>query len=109
MDLKAYYRKVREIEASIEEEFPVVKSLATEDGGKAGRLAEVTRAIAARMIFDGIAESASAEEIRDFRMVAEEARKNEDQRRRSAEIQFTILSEADLRSLQGASRKSRKD
>ena len=109
MDLKAYYRKVREIEASIEEEFPVIKSLATEDGGNAGQLTEVTRAIAARMIYEAIAEIAPADEVRDYRKCAEEARKNEEQRRRSAEIQFTILSEADLRALQGASRKGRKD
>jgi hypothetical protein len=109
MDLKAYYRKVREIEASIEEEFPVIKSLATEDGGNAGQLTEVTRAIAARMIFGAIAELAGAEEVRDYRVRAEEARKKEEQRRRSAEIQFTILSEADLRALQGASRKGRKE
>jgi hypothetical protein len=109
MDLKAYYRKVREIAASIEEEFPLIKSLATEDGGVGGRLTEVTRAIAARMFFDGIAEPASADEIRDYRKNVEEARASEEQRRRSAEIQFTILSEADLRALQGASRKGRKE
>jgi hypothetical protein len=109
MDLKAYYRKVREIETSIEDEFPVIKSIATEDGGQAGRLAEVTPAIAARMIHDGIAELATTEEVREFRKRAQEARTQEEQRRRAAEIQFTILSEADLRTLQGASRKSRKE
>lgn len=109
MDLRAYYRKVREIESSIHEEFPVIKSLATEDGGNAGRLTEVTRAIAARMIHDEIAELAAADEVREFRKRAEEARKQEEQRRRAAEIQFTILSEADLRTLQGDARKGRKD
>jgi len=109
MDLKSYYRKVREIEASIEGAFPVIKSLATEDGGNAGQLTEVTRAIAARMVNDGIAELASAEEVGDFRRRNDEALKQEEQRRRAAEIQFTILSEADLRTLQGAARKGRKD
>jgi hypothetical protein len=109
MDLKAYYRKTREIENSIEEEFPVVRSIATEDGGNAGRLTEVTRAIAARMVNDGIAELAGADEVSEFRKQAEEARQQEEQRRRAAEIQFTILSEADLRTLQGAARKGRKD
>jgi hypothetical protein len=109
MDLRAYYRTMREIEASIEAEFPVIKSLATEDGGNAGQLTEVTRAIAARMVNDGIAELAGAEEVQEYRKRAEEARKQEEQRRRAAEIQFTILSEADLRTLQGAVRKGRKD
>jgi hypothetical protein len=109
MDLKGYYRKVREIEASIEEEFPVIKSLLTEDGGNAGQLTEVTRAIAARMIHDGSAVMASADEVQEFRRSTEEARQQEEQRRRAAEIQFTILSEADLRTLQGGARKGRKD
>jgi hypothetical protein len=109
MDLRGYYRKVREIEASIDEEFPVIKSLATEDGGNAGQLTEVTRAIAARMVNDGIAVMAPPDEVREFRRLAEEARQQEEQRRRAAEIQFTILSEADLRTLQGAARKVRKD
>jgi hypothetical protein len=109
MDLKAYYRKVREIEASIDAEFPVIKSIATEDGGQAGQLTEVTPAIAARMIHDGIAEVATAEEAAAFRKRAEEARTEEEQRCRAAEVQFTILSEADLRALQGATRKGRKE
>jgi len=109
MDLRGYYRRIRETEASIEEEFPVIKSLSTEDGGNAGQFTEVLRAIAARMIADGIAELASALEAREFRNRGEEARKREEQRRRAAEIQFTILSEADLRTLQGSARKGRKD
>jgi hypothetical protein len=109
MDLRAYYRKIRGVEASIEVEFPVIRSLATDDGGNAGQLTEVSRAIAARMITDGIAELATAEEAREFRTRAEEARAQEEQRRRAAEIQFTILSEADLRTLQGAAKKGRKE
>ncbi len=33
MDLKAYYRRVRELEASLPDEFLVVKSISTEAGG----------------------------------------------------------------------------
>ena len=109
MDLKAYYRKVRGVEASIEEEFPVIRSLATEEGGIAGRLTEVPRAVAAQMINDGKAVLAADEEAHEFRRSVEEARKRELQRARAAEIQFTILSEADLRTLQGASRRSAKE
>ena len=35
MDLKAYYKKIRDVEAAIDEEFPIVKSLAQEVGGPA--------------------------------------------------------------------------
>lgn len=109
MDLKAYYRRIREMEAAIEEEFPVVKSHATEDGGNAGKLTEVPRAVAARMITDGIAELASVEEVSEFRQRADAAHRKEEERRRAAEIQFTILSESDLRTLKGAGRKGRKE
>ena len=109
MDLKAYYRKVRGVEASIEEDFPVIRSLATEEGGIAGRLTEVPRAIAAQMINDGKAALTTEEEAREFRKGVEEARKREQQRARAAEIQFTILSEADLRTLQGVSKKGVKE
>jgi hypothetical protein len=109
MDLKAYYRKIKGVADSIEEEFPIVRSLAREDGGKAGRLVEVSRALAARMVADGVAELAGAEESTSFRAQVEQARMKEEQRRRAAEIQFTILSEADLRALQGAARRGRKE
>ena len=104
MDLRGYYRKIREAEASIPENFPIVKSIATEGDGHGGRLTEVSRAVAARMLTDGVAELASSEEAGEFRKQAEEAREAEKQRRQASQIQFTILSEADLQSLQRSSR-----
>src|SRR5690242_15334289 len=62
MDLKIYYQKVREKRASIAEAFPVVVSQETGDGGKDGVLTEVTPDLAAKMIVDGTAHLASAEE-----------------------------------------------
>jgi hypothetical protein len=109
MDLRAYYRKLREMEASITEDFPVVKSLATEEGGRAGRLTEVPRVVAARMLIEGSAELATAEESRDFRVAVKLALEAEEQRRQASQIQFTILSEADLQSLQRAPRASGKN
>ena len=47
MDLRAYYRKLREVEASISEEHVVLVSLATPEGGKPGVRTEAPRAIAA--------------------------------------------------------------
>ena len=108
MDLKAYYKKIRDVEAAIDEEFPIVKSLAREVGGPGGRLTEVSRTVAARMITDGFAELATAKEGRELRARAEEARKAEQERREAERIQFAILSEEDLRSLQGSGKGSRK-
>jgi hypothetical protein len=67
MDLKVYYRKIREIEASIEEPFVVLVSRATEDGGKAGVRSEVPRRLAAKLIAEETAALASPEEATEFR------------------------------------------
>lgn len=62
MDLRQYFRKIREVEASITEAYPLVTSLATEDGGKAGVTCEVPRYEAARTIVEGRARLATDEE-----------------------------------------------
>lgn len=36
MDVRQYYRKIREVEADLRETYPLVISLETSDGGKAG-------------------------------------------------------------------------
>ena len=66
MDLRAYYQKIREIEARIEEAFAIVVSLETGDGGKAGIATEVSRAIAAKMVVEGIVRMASPQEASEF-------------------------------------------
>jgi len=109
MDLKGYYRKIRAAESSLGEEFPILRSLATEEGGKAGRLVEVSRMVAARMLVDGIAELASADEAAEFRSGVELAQEKEKKRRRAEQIQFTILAERDIDVLRKATRNARKD
>ena len=109
MDLKIYYRKLREIEREIAGEFVVVKSLPTPDGGVAGRLTEVARATAARMILEGAAEPSSAEEGEAFRRKTVEEQKQEEQRREAAKIQLAVVTGAELRALQKGGRRSGKD
>ncbi len=99
MNLKTYYQKIREITETLVEDYIVVKSIATEAGGLAGRLTEVGKATAARMLADGVAEAASAKEASAMRAAAEEARRKEEERRRAAHVQFTVVSESDLRAL----------
>jgi hypothetical protein len=62
MDLRQFYRKIREIESSIPDKYPFVMSLATDDGGKEGVIAEVPRYQAARLIVEGKARLATDEE-----------------------------------------------
>ena len=109
MDLKRYYRKIREIESGLEDEFPVVKSLATANGGRSGHMTEVVRPVAARMLAEGLAELATDEETQDYRKQVESAQQAEEERREAAKIQFTILSEGDLRGLQRSSRGRKKE
>jgi len=80
MDLRAYYKKVRDTEAAMKSPHVVVVSMATPDGGKPGVITEVPAAIAARMIVEGAARQATEEEASSFcemhtaaRQAAEEA------------------------------------
>ena len=98
MDLRAYYRRIRDLESTLDE-FVVVKSLPTESGGKGGVLSETIRLTAARMAVDGVAEIASAEEAEEYQRSRDEARKTEQERRRSSQIQFNVITDAELRSL----------
>jgi DNA invertase Pin-like site-specific DNA recombinase len=67
MEVKGYFVKIRAMEESLSGDFVVVASLATPDGGRGGRLLELTRALAAKMIVDKRARLATAEEEAAFR------------------------------------------
>ena len=66
MDLRAYYKKVREIEGKFSQPFVVVVSIETPDGGKAGVFTEVATLTAAKHIAEGRARAATAEECLGF-------------------------------------------
>ena len=53
MDLRAYYKKVREAEAQLTGDHIVLVSLATPEGGREGVYTEASRAVAAKMIAEG--------------------------------------------------------
>lgn len=104
MDLKLYYQKVRNTEAEIAEAFPVVASKETQDGGKDGRFAEVTRAIAAKMIVEGSARLATAEEAKTYRDAQAEAWLIAEQEAEAAKVQFTVVSTSEMAKLTGGKR-----
>jgi len=62
MDLRIYYQKIRDAQATISDPHPVIVSRETPDGGKEGTLTEVPSAIAAKMVVEGAARLATAEE-----------------------------------------------
>jgi hypothetical protein len=91
MDLRVYYSKVREAEAALAEDHPVVVSLATSEGGKAGVCTEVPRHIAARLIAEGRARVASPEEAEDFREGHRAARADYEQQETARRIQVMVM------------------
>lgn len=109
MDLRLYYQKIRDMEAKIEEEFPVVVSNETVDGGKAGTKTEVPRRIAAKLLVENLARLATAEEIKAYQAMMAEARRVAEQIAQAAKLQLTVLSVAELDRLKGHSRGSAKD
>jgi hypothetical protein len=66
MDLRAYYRKVRDAEATLTGEHFVMVSLETSEGGKEGVRTQVPRAIAAKLIAEVRARVATDEEANEF-------------------------------------------
>ena len=102
MDLRVYYQSIREMQQAIVDNFAVVVSKETPDGGKPGVKSEVPRDLAARMIVDGRARLASEEEAHEFQEWKAEAKRVADQLETASRIQLTVLTENDLRSLKVA-------
>jgi hypothetical protein len=94
VDLKHYFRKIREIEATINELHPFVTSLETSDGGKGGVITEVTREIAAKMIAEGRALLATNAEREAFLAQQESARVAAEKAEAARRLHVTIVSDA---------------
>ena len=105
MDLRVYYQKVRSTEAAIAEAYPIVVSNETPDGGKSGKYTEVTRAIAAKMMIEGTARLANADEAKAYRDAQADAKRAFDQAMEAAKVQLTLVSTAEMARL--ATRKER--
>jgi len=104
MDLRAYYQKIRDIESQIAEEFAVVVSLETADGGKADTLTEVSRGIAAKMVVDGFARIASPQQATDFRAQQAEASRAAEQEAAAGRVHLSVVPTSELNQLKSAVR-----
>lgn len=62
MNIQNYYQAIRSQEATILSEFTWVTSLDTRNGGVGGRVSEVPRALAAKLVVDGMARISTREE-----------------------------------------------
>jgi hypothetical protein len=99
MDLKLYYQKLRQAESNISDAHVVVVSQETPDGGRAGVRTEVPKHVAARMLVEGKIRLATPEEAAAFHEEAAEAKRTADQTAAASRVQFTIVSESDLRAV----------
>jgi len=104
MDLRAFFQKLRKLEQEITEPHVIVVSQETADGGRAGQLSEVSRSIAARLILEGQAHLASAEQAEEFRAAARRALEAAQQREIAGKVQVNVISDADLRAMKNALR-----
>lgn len=104
MDLRSFFQKLRKIEQEIAEAHVVVVSHETPDGGRRGQLAEVSRSNAARLILEGHAHLATAEQSAEFRAAAHQALEEAQQRMIAEKVQVNVITDADLRALKSASR-----
>jgi hypothetical protein len=91
VDLRIYYQKIREQAEELTDDFPVVVSTETQDGGKAGVLTEVPRVIAARMIVDGRARKTSPEESKKFREQKASAKLAADELEAAGKVQYELV------------------
>jgi len=104
MDLRVFFQKLRRLEQEIVDPHVIVVSHETPDGGRAGQLAEVSRSVAARLILEGHAHLATAEESADFRAAARKALEEAQHRLLADKVQVNVISDADLRAIKNAPR-----
>ena len=97
MDLKQYFRKIRQVEAGLVDRFPLVVSLETSDGGKAGLVSEISREQAAKMIVEGRAVLASEEEKELYRRQQASAKEAAEKAELAKHIQVAIISDREVK------------
>jgi len=95
VDVKQYYRKLREIEATVTEQDVLVVSLETPDGGKAGRVTEVPRHVAAKMMLEGRAVLADEKSRRAYLELQTVARRAAHKAELARRVQVAIIADPD--------------
>ena len=91
MDLRVYYKKIREVESTLTEPYIVVVSLATQDGGKADVFTEASRQVAAKHIAEGRARVATVEEAADFHADNLRRKRERDELEQMSRVQFVVV------------------
>lgn len=102
MDLKQYFKKIKDTEETIASPYPFIVSLDTADGGKAGIVMEVSRHQAAKAIVENRAILATEEQKKAY-VERESARKKAIEKADIARrLQIAIVSDPQFRESQSA-------
>jgi len=107
MDLRVYYRKIREAEQTIATDYTIAVSLETSDGGRAGVTTEVPRSIAAKMFVEGKARPATSDEAEEHRINALELLRQAKEKEARERVHLTVISDSEMRSLKSNNRGSK--
>ena len=91
MDLRTYYKKVREADSTLKGNDIVLVSLATSEGGKEGVRTEAPRSVAAKLIAEGRARVASETEAEGFRAELKAAHHQYEQEEAERRVQFVMV------------------
>jgi len=91
MDLRSYYKKVREAEATLKGNEVVLVSLATSEGGKDGVRTEAPRGVAAKLIAEGRARVATETEASEFRDGLRDGREQYEQDEAARRVQVVVM------------------
>jgi len=91
MDVKQYYKKLRELEATMSEPYVVVVSNETPDGGRAGVMTEAPRRIACQLLLEGRARQANASEVESYRQTEAARREDFEREQTASKIQFQLV------------------
>jgi hypothetical protein len=105
MDLRAYYKKIRDVESTISVPFVVVVSEETPDGGKTGRCAEASKPVAAKLIAEGRARLASEEDSKQYYESQAEGRREAEAVAAAQRMQVTLVASTDPRVSKGKTSK----
>ena len=95
MDVRQFYKKVREVQSGIGEPFVYVTSLETSDGGRPGLVVEVSRELAARLLVESRVTRSSQAEVDVYRRTQQSARKAAERAELAKTIQVAVIREPD--------------
>jgi hypothetical protein len=94
MDLKQYFKKIKDTEETIKSPYPLIVSLETTDGGKAGVVVEVTRQEAAKALVDNRAVLATEEQKTEYFEREKARKKSAEKAELSRRLQIAIVSDS---------------